>query len=962
MKQQPEFGKLLLLILIVIFNMLQSNTTLDILVNGEQVDILDRSSINLRINNVIYDPTEIKNKQAEYSFSFNLPTTPNNNKIFDYANELSKLNKFKNIYNCEVYVDGDLIFEGSLRISKIQKGFYNVNLVNIKINTVEDIFGDMKLNEIDWSIPFEGISSINSNNADLTSKVFFPLVSYGVFQKTPLVSEYSDIENYTSKFVFDKSNKWYYETFSPSLNLLETVKRLFEQKGYKVEGNVLDDEVIQNLYMSTNLADEQIPVYNLGNPNFGTASITCEFSNYTNKNTGTAYTEPFLEHSLSFPYLDAGYDNWNWDKVDIYDLWAANNSKITIPPNQYLFDEQSNCIVIPATGLYKIKVTATASLPSQTVEAQHMIYWMAHESVTEDITLETDFNTDMPIEIQLVRNTNECELIHGVAQEDYYRIAEGAKPIRGAWNTAYPHETPYGSPLPTTNNALYGGSSYEGGYVWDGRNIILPSFVLPDGSQTEPGTLFQGFMPKFGELLAYDPWVNPNFIMGISTYGPAYLEAEGPRRKGTPSVIKNGYSWNSSSSDKNNSRYEAPGYYRVQFRGIETESEQTTYNRNKLLDSPTNSVNVSAQSMTGSVSAVVQLNRNDVITLKALARHWAKDDNTVTFKFDCNVTVEISAYSPNTIESMDYNNRGWNSPTEFPTDLQLGEFLNKETDVSDFINNFLDEFNISYRNEGKTVYLDKQQLSINTPKYAINIDDRVNDSEYEASVIEYPSYLQVAYDIDTEEWGFEQSVPLDKVELPDWKDYGDYGSDKIEIDDRGDNTGEELSLDTSYCWYDEFTLVDENNTELAKFNIPVISKSEYMIDGYSYEESMKEDGKGLPLRYWFRNSPTNFSVNVNNKYPVFITTTSNTKDGFELSYKNKEGTLLTRYFNITPNLSSNFVDVEIFLTAQEYLLLKNGADVIYNSDVYVVSEIGGFDAMGLNKTQLTLIKKESYAN
>src|SRR5574344_2726412 len=152
MKPLLECGKLLLLILLVIFNMLQSNAPLDIIVNGQMVDILDRSSINLRINSVIYNPTEIKSKQAEYSFSFNLPTTPNNNRIFDYANELSKLNKFKNIYNCEVYVDGDLIFNGSLRISSIKKGFYNVNLVSIKINTLEDIFGDMTMNEIDWKI------------------------------------------------------------------------------------------------------------------------------------------------------------------------------------------------------------------------------------------------------------------------------------------------------------------------------------------------------------------------------------------------------------------------------------------------------------------------------------------------------------------------------------------------------------------------------------------------------------------------------------------------------------------------------------------------------------------------------------------------------------------------------------------------------------------------------------------
>jgi hypothetical protein len=51
-------------------------------------------------------------------------------------------------------------------------------------------------------------------------------------------------------------------------------------------------------------------------------------------------------------------------------------------------------------------------------------------------------------------------------------------------------------------------------------------------------------MPRNSELLAYDPWVNGNFIAGISTIG-----------NGTPSIIKNGYSWNASSSDLNNARY-----------------------------------------------------------------------------------------------------------------------------------------------------------------------------------------------------------------------------------------------------------------------------------------------------------------------------------------------------------------------------------------------------------------------
>ena len=931
--------------------MLQSNSTLDIIVNGQMVDILDRSSINLRINSVIYNPTEIKSKQAEYSFSFNLPTTPNNNRIFDYANELSKLNKFKNIYNCEVYVDGDLIFNGSLRISSIKKGFYNVNLVSIKINTLEDIFGDMTMNEIDWKIPFESVGSINTYNADLDSEVFFPLVSYGVFQKSPSSSNFSDIENYTSKFVFDKSNRWYYETFNPSMSLLGIVRRAFEQKGYKVEGNIFEDDIVNKLYTSINIANDQKPTYNIGNPNFGALSISCQFSNYVNKNTGDARVADCLEHNLSFPYVKCSDNNYMWDKVDIYDLWASKNSKITVPNKQYLFDENSNCIVVPADGLYKIRISVNGTLPTQTVNVSERIKNLSGEDIIRKRYLNNDFNNDMPIEIQLVRNTNTCELIHGIQQEEWWQTTNGSLINRSSWYTAYPHENLYGSTQPTTSNALYGG------YHTTGDGYFIPNNGLPNGVVVDQYEFFQGFMPKVGDLLAFDPWVNPYFIAGVSTYGPG-VDRLIPSGKGTPSVIKNGYSWNSSTSDKNGSRYNCE-YWQLSYKPGGYEWKANTHNKNRLLDSPDNTVTVNGQQFTGTVNAIVKLNKNDIVSLKALARHWSKDDNSVRFKFDCNVTVEMQAYSPNSIESMDYNGRGWNSPTEFDVDLQLGNFLNKGVQVKNFIDNFIKEFNLSYINEGNVVYLNKQQLDIDKPKYAINIDDRVNINDFETEMIDYPSSLEVKYKIDTEEWGFETTVPADKLNDSNWKDYGDYGSSKIEIDDRKDNTGEELSLTTSYCWYDEFRMLDDNGTEIAKFNIPVISKYSYMIDGYSYQESMKVDGKGLPMRYWFRNPPTRISVLVN-KVPIYITTTTNELNGIELSYKNKDGSLLRRFFNLHPNLSSNYVKIKCYLTAKEYQQLKMGANVIYNSDTYIVSEIGGFDAMGINTCELTLIKKENY--
>jgi len=49
--------------------------------------------------------------------------------------------------------------------------------------------------------------------------------------------------------------------------------------------------------------------------------------------------------------------------------------------------------------------------------------------------------------------------------------------------------------------------------------------------------------------------------------------------------------------------------------------------------------------------------------LKAISRHWHDSQGEVYYNFDCDVIVEIEAYSPNSIESVDYQNRGWNSPS-----------------------------------------------------------------------------------------------------------------------------------------------------------------------------------------------------------------------------------------------------------------------------------------------------------
>ena len=64
--------------------MIYKESLLELWVNGNKVELEDQKSLNMRFNNVLFDPTKISSTQAEYSFEFELPATPKNNIIFDY--------------------------------------------------------------------------------------------------------------------------------------------------------------------------------------------------------------------------------------------------------------------------------------------------------------------------------------------------------------------------------------------------------------------------------------------------------------------------------------------------------------------------------------------------------------------------------------------------------------------------------------------------------------------------------------------------------------------------------------------------------------------------------------------------------------------------------------------------------------------------------------------------------------
>lgn len=924
---------------------LRNNHNIQLYVNGEIVDISDVGGLNIRFNSVLANPTSISSTNGEYSFSFTLPKTPKNQRIFGYANILSKPNKFSHNYNATLEVDGLLIFSGNLLINKINKEGYSCNLYLNKQNTVESIFGDMTMNQLNWNVDYNGAETINEMGGDIDLLKYgyrdytFPLISYGCFQKM------SSGDTFTSKYVIDDSTRIYQENLYPSFNLLGLVRKLFEQKGYDVQGDVFDDDTLGHIFTSTKLSDKQSPIYNYGT-DMGKCTVTFDFSNKVYDDEGNeSLVKPVqvaLDRAL-YPTKNTTDDitYYNWEYNNIYDLFVGKNANVSAD-NKLLFRE--NRLVALESGWYKIGMSIQYGIDSfsENTKFKRKLKFNGKEYTITNNDNDWTFR-EFPVEFQLVKNSNDnldVRMITPDATQSLTNIAYSNGALIVAANTrndpseviAYPHEA-------------------DRSYIMQHNQRNL-------------------YMPKNGNTLMYDPSVNPNFVMGCATSGEYTLT----------SVIKNGKSWNKECTDEGKGRYISNDYNSAivnhnRIYVIGTTDKRTNTLPNSTMSLVRNEVG-SNRDFTAScnMTAIVYLEKNDFLQLKMLQRRWINADEDVesndTYQTDaivqCGGIVTFEMFAPYDKLSVNDDYMNWNNESLFDKQLNLGNFLPSDEKVSDFINNFLTEFNLSYSENDGVITINKQVIDYER-KPSINLSDRLHEDEIEIEKIDFPKELSVKYTINEEERGVyltaNENATDAQMQQSNWKDFADKGYDIVQIDSNGTKDSN-ISTKTSYCWYDNFRITQDGQNK--QIRMPIIAKDEWLIDNHKMEESMKYDGYNLPRRYFFPQSTTSSYVYLNGdkNQKVYITTVSDiysNENGeiTEMSYKynSNNETLLTRYFNVFVDTSSNYINFEAYLTTQEYLQLKNGANIVVNDDVYIPIEISGFDPSGKNRTQIKAMRK-----
>ncbi len=267
-----------------------------ILIDGKQADLSDNISLDIQSESPLFYSDKIPGTK---SYTFVLPATRNNRKIFGYSDRISSAN-FSNKYSCVIYYGVLFKKSGELKVINSANGF--------EVFFVSDTLGwmkEMKLNEFDfgrvdlfsWYTPENTTDDRWISNAILNIAVdhdspcsfspvynkytlgeqfkndYYPYISLSehileVRQRLDYQLRTRHFVNYSTGEIYfvynpdnnDKTNNYGYEfpSLVPFLRLRYFISRLF--KDYSIRRNFFSEEDVLRypcLYTNTNKRSKQ---------------------------------------------------------------------------------------------------------------------------------------------------------------------------------------------------------------------------------------------------------------------------------------------------------------------------------------------------------------------------------------------------------------------------------------------------------------------------------------------------------------------------------------------------------------------------------------------------------------------------------------------------------------------------------------------------------------------------------
>ena len=376
--------------------------SIQIYIEGNKLDLFKDEEI--QVNSTIQNISDISKVFNDFSQSFTVSATENNNKIFHH------------FYNSEVHKYNDIIFDVNVKktasieinLTEFRRGKIQLESANLRngkvdsytitfygeVTSLKDKFGDEKLSDLDLTS-----MSHDWNGTEVYNRITDHTTDYDV--RYPLISAFRNW-NYgggDSNDITALSGQMFYNELNPALKIKKIFEAIETKYGVDFNGNFLSDKRFTDcfLYMKNKT----------GIPEFKTEAQDINFDSVSSPSSFTNSSVDITTNTISYDY-SATLNTYANFKIDV----TVTPSDNSIP---YYIDVYRNSV-------YSHSVTNTGQSLSTVISDANVV------GLSEFITLK--YRADNQIDVSANINAYwEASIGSSVAPVDQINVTSNSQTL-----------------------------------------------------------------------------------------------------------------------------------------------------------------------------------------------------------------------------------------------------------------------------------------------------------------------------------------------------------------------------------------------------------------------------------------------------------------------------------------------------------------------------------------------------
>jgi hypothetical protein len=312
-----------------------------------KLDLTNSENFPLSMTYSVSDGRDLESRFGDYSKTFKIPSTKNNNKLLNSIhNPLVKNDKdMFGLKDCNIIVDGLIFLSGKIRIqggtlsdkpldySCIVYGSNYDWMSSVKKLNMCDLFDDS------FTFDYEYQDIINSWTNGNASEIVYPLISYGDFYPEGPQSQvnFRDIDNPS-------------QDMRPSFFIYQLIQKIFNNAGYKVESSFMDNANFKNLIAN-------FPLSPSVTRDGGEFLATRNYWNYQDSSSSTSQ-KAIWDSSLTPDYQVIATSSQYAADVNVDTGWHTLKNNIEIKDTDSNYDTSTGEWTCQKSGLYNFNAAS----------------------------------------------------------------------------------------------------------------------------------------------------------------------------------------------------------------------------------------------------------------------------------------------------------------------------------------------------------------------------------------------------------------------------------------------------------------------------------------------------------------------------------------------------------------------------------------------------------------------------